>query len=194
MGIQERLKGSEPMVALAMGMAQAAHKGQQHGSRPYLCHLDEVVEVLERYGERDPVMLAAGWLHDTIEDTQMPVDRLDIVPKVKALVLAITDEPGKNRRERHQKTYPKIRATPGATKLKLADRIANVETCAQDEELSRVPTILTLKGEVLASSKRTPGLLAMYRKEHPGLRAALYVAGEHEEMWAHLDGLLKERP
>lgn len=147
-------------------------------SRPYSDHLEAVEQVLLRYGYSDPenplhqVLRLAAWAHDLIEDAG--VDRITLRvlqgPDVEALVWAVSDERGGTRAERHLSTYRKIRETPWAVLLKLADRTANVE----------------------ASIEFGPAkMLELYRKEHPDFRAALYVAGQAEEpMWAHLDQLL----
>jgi len=88
-------------------------------------------------------------------------------PDVAGLVDAVTDEPGPNRRARKAATYQKIReAGHLAVRLKLADRIANVEAGGS--------------------------LTDMYRKEHEAFRRNLHTAGENEDMWRHLDGLLRE--
>jgi hypothetical protein len=85
---------------------------------------------------------------------------------VARLVHAVTNEPGQNRRARHAATYPKIReAGDNAITLKLADRIANVEAGGN--------------------------LVGMYKKEHEDFKRALYTPGQAEEMWAHLNQLLK---
>ena len=62
-------------------------------------------------------------------------------------------------------TYPKIRASADAVRLKLADRIANVENGGK--------------------------LVDMYRREYEDFRRALYTPGQADPMWAHLDELLK---
>lgn len=81
----------------------------------------------------------------------------------------MTDEPGENRKARKMMTYPKIRSGgPNAVRLKLADRIANLEHSLQGDS----------------------GLAAMYRKEHEDFRRALRTEGENEEMWLHLDKLV----
>jgi len=105
----------------------------------------------------------------------MPVSRdrvrCYLCPEVEVLTWSVTNEEGKNRSERHAKTYPKVAATPFATLLKLADRVANVEAS------------LTVGGR----------LLGMYQKEHAGLREALWREGGPEAaLWAHLDSLFPQ--
>lgn len=109
--------------------AAVAHGSQTYNDEvPYTEHIDRVVDVLEDYGFTDPVIQSAGYLHDVIEDTNRSYG--DILKRfgsdVAELVYAVTSELGRNRKERNQKTYPKISGNLLATALKLADRIANV--------------------------------------------------------------------
>lgn len=144
-------------------------EGQMYGPLPYTHHLAAVEAVLRRFGFGDDlVMLQAGWLHDSVEDTKTKAKEIieAFGEEVANLVVAVTNEPGENRKARGLATYPKIRAAgPRAVALKLADRIANVENGGK--------------------------LVKMYQKEYEDFRRALFTAGENEEMWAHLDGLLK---
>ena len=150
--------------------AERAHRDQQYGEHPYVHHLAAVVAVLERFAVGDPDLLAAGWLHDVLEDT--PTTRAELEAafgaRVAELVWAVTDEPGANRRERKAATLPKTRSVPGATQVKLADRIANAE------------------------ASRGTSMQGMYRKELGAFEAALRVPGEHEPMWDHLRSVLGE--
>jgi guanosine-3',5'-bis(diphosphate) 3'-pyrophosphohydrolase len=109
--------------------AEQAHAGQAYDKYPYTYHLGLVVQVLEKFGWDDPVMLCGGWLHDCIEDTNTSYNdvKAEFGEEVAELVYAVTNELGRNRKERNERTYPKIRGNQRATALKLADRIANVE-------------------------------------------------------------------
>jgi (p)ppGpp synthase/HD superfamily hydrolase len=111
-------------------------------------------------------LLTAAWLHDVVEDAGVKVKELAEMfnDRVSQLVEAVTNESGANRKIRAALTYPKIRAIPDAVRLKLADRIANVEHGGK--------------------------LVEMYRREYDDFRRALYSPGQWEEMWSHLDGLL----
>lgn len=157
----------------AARFAGEKHGDQRYGSYPYITHLIHVVDTLKRYGELDPDILAAGYLHDVLEDTDCTPEELrrEFNDRIVELVEAVTKEDGGSRKERAQKTYPKIAATPGALRLKLADRIANVESCRLRAEHS---------------------LYQMYKTEHADFKKALK-NGEYPEMWDHLDALLHLR-
>jgi len=152
--------------------AVEAHRGQQYGTKPYHVHLDAVVEVLRRFGHRDLETLAAGYLHDVLEDTETEFHALsrEFGEVVAALVDACTDGAGANRAERKERPYRLIPKTPGALLVKLADRIANVE----------------------ASRESGSRLLSMYRKEHPEFERRLRGPSAAEPMWAHLGSILED--
>lgn len=151
--------------------AQVKHTGKLYAGLPYTHHLAAVEAVLRRFGavpEMDIELLSAAWLHDVVEDTGTKLKEVEEMfgGGVAYLVGAVTDEKGENRKVRKALTYPKIRAAGKyAVRLKLADRIANVEQ---------------------------GGIGSMYRKEQEDFRRNLYTPGENEDMWEHLDKLLKE--
>lgn len=150
--------------------AAAAHGDQKYGELPYVKHLAHVVEVLKRFGIIDEDLLVAGWLHDVAEDTSTSLFQIEAAygKRVADLVYRVTNEVGKNRRERHEKTYPKIAENNDAITLKLADRIANVESCID-----------------LHDDK-----IHMYIKEHKTFKEKLYKPGTHDAMWRHIDFLI----
>lgn len=161
-----------PSVQDAILFAERAHGDQPYGDLLHTAHLGSVVATLQKFGLTDDVIVCGGWLHDTIEDTPVTYEliRDQFGQEVADLVFAVTNGPGRNRAEKHEKTYPKIKATPRAVYLKLADRIANVEQC-------------WLTGD----SK-----LFMYHREYRGFREALRDASDPiaKPMWDKLDKLL----
>lgn len=75
-------------------------------------------------------VILASWGHDLIEDCRISYnDVLKTLGKGAAdIVYAVTNEKGKNRKERaNAKYYKGIRETQGAVFVKLCDRIANVQ-------------------------------------------------------------------
>lgn len=114
---------------MAKMFAAEAHKEPYDGVLPYTYHLSMVVDNLLSFGFTDNHVICAGWLHDVLEDTNRSYNDVKRLfgPDTADLVYAVTNELGKNRKERSVKTYPKIKGNYEATALKLADRIANVE-------------------------------------------------------------------
>ena len=74
--------------------------------------------------------LLSCWGHDLIEDTRVSYNDVKehLGQQVADIIYALTNEKGKNRKERaNDKYYEGIRNTPGAVFVKLCDRIANVQ-------------------------------------------------------------------
>lgn len=168
---------NRPEVArVARLFAIDGHGAQMYGNQPYVVHLDEVYDIACEFAAPIEVKVAA-YLHDMLEDTN--TTKAGIVEvfgtTVARLVQAVTNWPGKNRRERHAATYPQIRSSggPDAVLLKLCDRIANVRASVREFSVTGVY-----------------GLLRMYAKEHAVFQKALYLPGEHEPAWAALNSLL----
>lgn len=102
---------------------------------PYEFHLRMVVSVCEEFSyllgndEFKQNCFLAAWGHDLIEDTRVTYNDVKKVlgEKVADIIYAVTNEKGKNRKERaNDKYYEGILNIPGAVFVKLCDRIANV--------------------------------------------------------------------
>lgn len=172
-------------------MAHTAHAGQKYGGGPYVFHLYDAALALAEFGfsphlaettvEFDAFsnLTVAAFLHDIIEDTDWTYRdvRKEFGDDIADIVWAVTDEPGRNRKEKHAKTYPKIRADWRAMALKIADRIANTRNCASEN----------------------PGLFRMYAKEWPEFQEAFKEASlaapwnkvGFKRMWKHLEYLME---
>jgi len=102
---------------------------------PYKFHLQMVVEAFKKFKYLMPVTVwedleLACWAHDTIEDTRVSYNDVKEVlgERVADIVYALSNEKGRNRKERaNKKYYEGIVNTSGATFVKLCDRIANVQ-------------------------------------------------------------------
>lgn len=115
------------MVKDAAAYAIEAHGAQRYGDQPYSAHLAAVADILTEWGA-EPAIVAAGWLHDVIEDTHVSFPDLLLAfgPRVAHIVWAVTGE-GDTRRAKVAAVMRKVAAFPDAALVKLADRIANVE-------------------------------------------------------------------
>jgi (p)ppGpp synthase/HD superfamily hydrolase len=131
---------TENKICEARDFAVHAHRSTNHlyDGEPYEKHLELVVwyankyRILIRSQEFDDV-IAAAWLHDTIEDCRLTYndirDRFDY--NVAELVYALTNEKGRTRKDRaNLKYYEGIRTVPDASFLKICDRLANVKYSA----------------------------------------------------------------
>jgi len=158
------------IVDHARSFAAIAHRDQKYGDQPYTTHTDTVVSILLEYNfGDDTALIVAGHLHDVVEDAGVAIQEIQarFGADVASLVEGVTNEPGKNRKEKAVRTYPKIRIDDRRVALKLADRLANGRH----------------------SKIKSPDLYAMYKKEYPAFRAALYQADEFDGMWYALDSL-----
>lgn len=161
----------------AKWFAGVAHCKQKYGTHDYTYHLEQVEMALNRFGFVDNFQLRiSAWLHDVIEDTKISYDqiKLGFGQEIADVVYAVTNEMGRNRQERHEKTYAKIRQSKEALALKLADRIANIEF----------------------SKGTDSGFFQMYEKEWKGFHSALFDPEETDarinKMWRYLEDLFDE--
>lgn len=127
------------------------HKNDKYGQFDYIYHLDKVYEILRDNLNCNLEVLQAAYLHDIIEDT--PITYQDVVDEfgitVADIVEAVTDEPGKNRKERKAKTYPKIKGFKDATLVKFADRIANLTASVQHRNIKKIKMYLSERDEFI---------------------------------------------
>lgn len=129
----------------------------------------------------DNCLVRAAFGHDLIEDTRVSFNDVSekLGPVTAEIIYAVTNEKGKNRKERaNDKYYEGIRNTTGAVFIKLCDRIANVQY-----------------------SKMTGSrMFEMYKKENPEFTKALGLRGdgvdypghEYYKMYQHLNSLFKK--
>jgi len=118
-------------LASALQTATFAHQGQtrKFNGQPYVCHLLEVINVLQHISIRDQDTLIAGALHDVIEDTFINssilsalfgTDIVNIVHELtddKALAKSLQDKAALNRAGSLSKP---------AVNVKLADLLSNM--------------------------------------------------------------------
>jgi len=127
------------LVTRAVRFAAERHADQRRkGLRqhPYFNHLAEVADLLSEAIEGDDAaLIAAAYLHDTIEDTQTGIDELraQFGPDIASLVMEVTDDKSLPKMERKRLqivTAPK--KSPRAKLLKIADATSNVRTLTLD--------------------------------------------------------------
>lgn len=175
-------------IETARRYAFYCHKSVNHlyDDKPYEVHLDMVGENAKKFIHLIPSkdrenVIGAAYTHDVIEDTRKTYnDVLKVTNKVIAnLVYALTNEKGKNRKERaNSKYYRGIRKTKYATFIKLCDRIANVEYSKLKKNL----------------------MFEAYKKEHKNFVKSLkkkwweklfWKENNYKEMFTYLNNLIK---
>lgn len=121
------------LVSAAAEFAARQHGGQQRKGRsdePYVSHLAEVANMLAIVTEgKDAELVAAGWLHDTIEDTGTTREELaaKFGERVASLVVEVTDDMSLSTDERRRRQIEDAPKKSSSAKLiKIADKISNV--------------------------------------------------------------------
>ena len=156
----------------ALLVADKAHVNQTYDIYPYGYHIRQVVNIAEELGY-DESIIVASVLHDTLEDTELSYNDLKKAfgKEVAEIVYCVTDELGRNRKERKAKTYPKIKSNWKATVVKICDRIANIK---QSKEYNK-------------------RLFEMYKKEHEdfceNLKSEEHPQLEVDKAWEMLNKL-----
>lgn len=154
------------------------HGSQDHGCLKISDHLADVAYNVRKHYDphvnfSDPEdIIAAAWLHDSLEDTDTTFDEIHdkFGARVADLVERVTDKQGRNRVERHLRTYPMLRRDPDAILIKLCDRRHNHDRSIRYGEKYAI----------------------MYRNEYLRFKFALYNPGQFVDLWRELDDQYKQ--
>ena len=136
----------QTMVLRAISFAARQHEGQlrKDGQTPYIAHPLRVLTIMATvFGVKDPELLAAAVLHDTIEDTT--TDRDDLIERfgerVAGFAAALTKDTRLPEEEREKAYFETLAAAPVEVKLcKLADTYDNLIDSAALSDQSRAKT------------------------------------------------------
>lgn len=127
----------------ATEMHERINQRRKYTLAPYDVHLRAVAELVATVST-DPEMIAAAWLHDTVEDTPATFEDLEreFGKEVMLLVMALTDisRPGDGNRSVRKEIDRRhlAEAPPRAKTIKLADLIDNTRDIAKhDPRFSR---------------------------------------------------------
>lgn len=163
------MSSEKSKIYTAIRFAKTHHGTQRYGDHPYHVHLGHVEDVLREAGySDDDELLVGAWLHDVLEDTSATYNDIKKTfgESIAELVYAVTDELGRNRKERKTRTYPKIKRNKKATILKIADRIANIRFARDTENLR---------------------MKKMYLKEYVDFYDGIYIPAVADKMWDFLN-------
>lgn len=171
MTFQVKLRQKAENAAAAFAIER--HGAQDHGCLKISDHLADVAwNARQHYDPHVNILepeqiIAAAWLHDIIEDTPTTLEEIEDVfgHQVGDVVNLLTDKNGRNRLERHLRTYHAIRTDPDATLIKLCDRRHN-----QDRSL-----------------KHGEHWMVMYEREYNYFKFALWTPHKFKKLWEELD-------
>jgi guanosine-3',5'-bis(diphosphate) 3'-pyrophosphohydrolase len=121
------------MILKACEFAAEKHRNQRRkdpARTPYINHPLAVARVLaEEGGVKDPEILSAAILHDTLEDTETTLNELqrEFGAHIAGLVAEVTDDKSlpKQRRTQLQIDHAPMKSK-GAALIKVADKICNL--------------------------------------------------------------------
>jgi len=129
------LRDQISLVTRAAHFAAQKHRGQRRkgtAREPYVNHLADVAALLaESLESPDAALVAAGWLHDTVEDTD--TEREDLVQHfgedIAELVSEVTDDKSIPKAERKRLQVENAsHKSPRARMLKIADKTSNIRS------------------------------------------------------------------
>jgi GTP diphosphokinase / guanosine-3',5'-bis(diphosphate) 3'-diphosphatase len=148
------------LISCAADFAAERHKDLRRkgaGGAPYVNHLAEVARLLAvATGGADAELVAAGWLHDTVEDTATSRDELVSVfgDDVASLVMEVTDDKTLPKMERKRLQVEKTPAkTPRAKMIKLADLTSNLRQFPDSWGKQRIHEYLEWAAHVAAGCR-----------------------------------------
>src|ERR1700751_3332694 len=121
------------LVSEAAELAAHRHNGltrKGRGSEPYINHLAEVANLIAAATDgADAELVAAAWLHDSIEDTEATREELaqKFSERVASLVVECTDDMSLPKSERRRlQVVNALHKSPGAKLIKIADKVSNI--------------------------------------------------------------------
>lgn len=130
------------LIADALAFAAHKHRDQRRKDReasPYINHPIALMRVLSiEAGIRDPEVLAAALLHDTVEDTETTPEELEarFGAELRSLIMEVTDDKSLPQAERKRlQVVHAATASEGARLVKLTDKICNLRDVADSPPL-----------------------------------------------------------
>ena len=145
---------------------------KKDGTTTHSQHLEDVVSRLKSLGVVDEEVLCAGWLHDTLEDTDTSFDDLfeQFGSRVAVLVSYLTKDASLPRRQMVQEYVRQLEGASYEAKLiKLCDISANLSAlkrwkCSKSQRIRTVRQIRRYVGAIrddLVPNQDHPGVHAM---------------------------------
>lgn len=142
-------QNEDKLIADAFKFAYKLHEGQYRKSgEPYICHPVAVAGLLHDLGG-SPAMIAAGFLHDVVEDTEVTIEGIENLfgGEVKQLVEGVTKlskinfkSKTEGQAENFRRMFLAMARDIRVIVVKLADRLHNMRTLEHlpDEKRRRI--------------------------------------------------------
>lgn len=134
------------LISRAFKFAYNLHEGQMRKSgEPYICHPVAVAGILRDLGG-SPVMIAAGFLHDVVEDTEITIEEIEKLfgEEVRRLVEGVTKlskinfkSKTESQAENFRRMFLAMAQDIRVIVVKLADRLHNMRTLGAMPEHKR---------------------------------------------------------
>jgi (p)ppGpp synthase/HD superfamily hydrolase len=126
------------IVERAVSLAADKHKNhtRKEGGLLYISHLVSVALILQKYNF-DENVIAAGLLHDTLEDTETTQEEIleNFGQVILDLILQVTNDDTLSWKEKKQKYVDTVKvASTGAQAIALADKMHNMKSLLSNLE------------------------------------------------------------
>ena len=158
-------------LACSFAMKKHEHQKRKDCKTEYYHHLEDVVENLQKLGIKDQNVLCAGWLHDTIEDTDTDFDDIEelfgkITAKIVSQVSKDTRIPQKQRESQYLLQLK--HASWQSKAVKLGDLVANIADL-KESGYTNQKKLKQVKDKLKYLSAIKPGLVKN-KSKLPGLQ------------------------
>src|SRR5262245_52238064 len=144
-----------PILEEALALAREAHLGSRTRGETGLAHPVQVAELLREADYEDEVV-AAGLLHDVVEDSSIGLDEIEVRRLVAALTEDATIDPWASRKAEHRQRIANQDRVVGA--IYAADKLAKVRAYAAAGELPAPRKLRHYRRTVQTLSRSFPGL------------------------------------
>ncbi len=155
-------------VKQAKEFAREKHEGitRRDGVTPYFDHLKQVVKNLKKLGITNQDILCAGWLHDTIEDTDTDYDDISgqFGKTVADIVASVTKDTRLPRQIRERKYVDQLRRSMWQAKVvKLGDIVANISDL-KNSGYDDAKKLKQVKDKIVYLEAIRPGIISHRKK------------------------------
>lgn len=149
----------------------ACGQKRKYTGEPYIVHPQAVVGLLMSIGP-SPEMVAAAWLHDTVEDTHATLADIDAAfgPQVASYVEMLTDvltrsTGGERIHRKNTNLLHSAQACPQAQSIKLCDLIDNSRNILEHDPVFARGYMVEMRRLLTVLTQGDPGLYAIATRQ-----------------------------